>query len=57
MLEKQKEFNHEQQFHIAEQYLELAAKLFKKAGNAEDSYKSLALLSQATENHGDYRKK
>ena len=56
LLEKQKEFNHEQQFHIAEQYLELAAKLFKKAGNAEDSYKSLALLSQATENHGDYRK-
>ena len=56
LLEKQKEFNHEQQFHIAEQYLELAAKLFKKSGNAEDSYKSLALLSQATENHGDYRK-
>lgn len=56
LLEKQKEFNHEQQFHIAEQYLELAAKLFKKAGNAENSYKSLALLSQATENHGDYRK-
>lgn len=56
LLEKQKEFNHEQQFHIAEQYLESAAKLFKKAGNAEDSYKSLALLSQATENHGDYRK-
>ena len=56
LLEKQKEFNHEQQFHIAEQYLELAAKLFKKSGNEEDSYKSLALLSQATENHGDYRK-
>ena len=56
LLEKQKGFNHEQQFHIAEQYLELAAKLFKKAGNAEDSYKSLALLSQAIENHGDYRK-
>lgn len=56
LLEKQKEFNHEQQFHIAEQYLELAAKLFKKVGNAENSYKSLALLSQATENHGDYRK-
>ena len=56
LLEKQKEFNHEQQFHIAEQYLELAAKLFKKSGNAEDSYKSLALLSEATENHGDYRK-
>nr|WP_314170271.1 hypothetical protein [uncultured Aggregatibacter sp.] len=37
LLEKQKEFNHEQQFHIAEQYLELAAKLFKKAGNAENS--------------------
>lgn len=56
LLEKQKEFNHEQQFHIAEQYLELAAKLFKKSGNSEDSYKSLALLSEATENHGDYRK-
>lgn len=56
LLEKQKEFNHEQQFHIAEQYLELAAKLFKKSGNEEDSYKSLALLLQATENHGDYRK-
>ena len=56
LLEKQKEFNHEQQFHIAEQYLELAAKLFKKAGNTENSYKSLALLSQAAENHGDYRK-
>ena len=56
LLEKQKEFNHEQQFHIAEQYLELAAKLFKKAGNTKDSYKSLALLSQAIENHGDYRK-
>lgn len=56
LLEKQKEFNHEQQFHIAEQYLELATKLFKKSGNEEDSYKSLALLSQATENHGDYRK-
>lgn len=56
LLEKQKEFNHKQQFHIVEKYLELAAKLFKKSGNAEDSYKSLALLSQATENHGDYRK-
>ena len=56
LLEKQKEFNHEKQFHIAEKYLELAAKLFKKSGNAEDSYKSLALLSQATENYGDYRK-
>ena len=56
LLEKQKEFNHEKQFHIAEKYLELAAKLFKKSGNEEDSYKSLALLSQATENHGDYRK-
>lgn len=56
LLEKQKEFNHEKQFHIAEKYLELAAKLFKKSGNEEDSYKSLALLSQATENHGNYRK-
>ena len=56
LLEKQKGFNHEQQFHIAEQYLELATKLFKKVGNTEDSYKSLALLSQAIENHGDYRK-
>ena len=56
LLEKQKEFNHKQQFHIVEKYLELAAKLFKKSGNAEDSYKSLALLSQAIENHGDYRK-
>lgn len=56
LLEKQKEFNHEQQFHIAEQYLESAAKLFKKAGNSEDSYRSLAFLAQATENHGDYRK-
>ena len=56
LLEKQKEFNHEQQFHIAEQYLELAAKLFKKSGNEEDSYKSLALLSEATENYGDYQK-
>ena len=56
LLEKQKEFNHEQQFHIAEQYLELAAKLFKKSGNAEDSCRSLAFLAQATENHGDYRK-
>ena len=56
LLEKQKEFNHKQQFHIVEKYLELAAKLFKKSGNTEDSYKSLALLSQAIENHGDYRK-
>ena len=56
LLEKQKEFNHKQQFHIVEKYLELAAKLFKKSGNAEDNYKSLALLSQAIENHGDYRK-
>ena len=56
MLEKQKEFNHEKQFHIAEKYLESATKLFKKAGNAEDSYRSLAFLAQATENHGDYRK-
>ena len=56
LLEKQKEFNHEQQFHITKQYLESAAKLFKKAGNAEDSYRSLAFLAQATENHGDYRK-
>ena len=56
LLEKQKEFNHEKQFHIAEKYLELATKLFKKSGNEEDSYKSLALLSQAIENHGDYRK-
>ena len=56
LLEKQKEFNHEKQFHIAEKYLEPATKLFKKAGNAEDSYRSLAFLAQATENHGDYRK-
>ena len=56
LLEKQKEFNHKQQFHIVEKYLELAAKLFKKSGNAEDSYRSLAFLAQATENHGDYRK-
>ena len=56
LLEKQKEFNHKQQFHIVEKYLELAVKLFKKSGNTEDSYKSLALLSQAIENHGDYRK-
>ena len=56
LLEKQKEFNHEKQFHIAEKYLESATKLFKKAGNAEDSYRSLAFLAQATENHGDYRK-
>lgn len=56
LLEKQKEFNHEQQFHIAEQYLELATKLFKKAGNAEGGYRSLVFLAQATENHGDYRK-
>lgn len=57
LLEKQKEFNHEKQFHIAEKYLESATKLFKKSGNAEDSYRSLAFLAQATENHGDYRKK
>jgi hypothetical protein len=56
LLEKQKEFNHEKQFHIAEKYLESVTKLFKKAGNAEDSYRSLAFLAQATENHGDYRK-
>ncbi len=56
LLEKQKEFNHEKQFHIAEKYLESATKLFKKAGNAEDSYRSLAFLAQATENNGDYRK-
>ena len=56
LLEKQKEFNNEKQFHIAEKYLESATKLFKKAGNAEDSYRSLAFLAQATENHGDYRK-
>lgn len=56
LLEKQKEFNHEKQFHIAEKYLESATKLFKKAGNAEDSYRSLAFMAQATENHGDYRK-
>lgn len=56
LLEKQKEFNHEKQFHIAEKYLESATKLFKKADNAEDSYRSLAFLAQATENHGDYRK-
>lgn len=56
LLEKQKEFNHEKQFHIAEKYLESATKLFKKAGNAEDSCRSLAFLVQATENHGDYRK-
>ena len=56
LLEKQKEFNHEKQFHIAEKHLESATKLFKKAGNAEDSYRSLAFLAQATENHGDYRK-
>ncbi|WP_128580639.1 DUF4209 domain-containing protein [Neisseria flavescens] len=56
LLEKQKEFNHEKQFHIAEKYLESATKLFKKSGNAEDSCRSLAFLVQATENHGDYRK-
>lgn len=56
LLEKQKEFNHKEQFHIVEKYLGLAAKLFQKANDLTRRYECVALLVQATEAYGDYRK-
>ena len=56
LLEKQKEFNHKEQFYVVEQYLELSEKLFQKSNNLDKKYECIALIAQATKNHGDYRK-
>ena len=56
LLEKQQQFNHEQQFDIAEKYLSLAAELFQKTNDLPRRYECIFLLVKATENYGDYRK-
>lgn len=56
LLEKQKKFDHKEQFHIIEQYLEFSEKLFQKSNNLDKKYDCIALLAQATENYGDHRK-
>lgn len=56
LLEKQQQFNHEQQFDIAEKYLSLAAELFQKINDLPRRYECIFLLVKATENYGDYRK-
>ena len=56
LLEKQKKFDHKEQFHIVEQYLEFSGKLFQKSNNLDKKYDCIALLAQATENYGDHRK-
>lgn len=56
LLEKQREFNHEQQFHIVEKYLILAAEFFQKTNDLPKRYECISLLVKATENYGDYRK-
>lgn len=55
LLEKQQEFNHEQQFNIVEKYLSRAAELFQKTNDLTRRYECIALLVKATENYGDYR--
>ena len=55
LLEKQQEFNHEQQFNIVEKYLSLAAELFQKTDDLTRRYECIALLVKAIENYGDYR--
>ena len=56
LLEKQKKFDHKEQFHIVEQYLEFSEKLFQKSNNLDKKYDCIALLAQVTENYGDHRK-
>ena len=56
LLEKQKKFDHKEQFHIVGQYLEYSEKLFQKSNNLDKKYDCIALLAQATENYGDHRK-
>ena len=56
LLEKQKKFDHKEQFHIIEKYLEFSEKLFQKSNNLDKKYDCIALLAQATENYGDHRK-
>ena len=56
LLEKQKKFDHKEQFHIVEQYLGYSEKLFQKSNNLDKKYDCIALLAQATENYGDHRK-
>ena len=56
LLEKQKKFDHKEQFHIVGQYLEYSEKLFQKSNNLDKKYDCIALLAQVTENYGDHRK-
>ena len=56
LLEKQQKFNYDEQFNIVEKYLGLAAELFQKANDLTKRYECIALLVQATEAYGDYRK-
>lgn len=53
LLEKQKNFNHNEQFNVVEKYLQLANKLSCKN---DKKYEISNILAQATENYGDYRK-
>ena len=57
LLEKQKEFNHQEQFNVIKQYLDLARDLFKKIGNNYKMYECIYLLAQATEEHGNFRER
>ena len=56
LLEKQKKFDHKEQFHIIKQYLEFSEKLFQKSNNLDKKYDCIALLAQTTESYGDHRK-
>lgn len=57
LLEKQKEFNHQEQFNVVEEYLELARDLFKKIGDNSKMYECTYLLAQATEEYGNFRER
>ena len=57
LLEKQKEFNHQEQFNVVEGYLKLARDLFKKIGNDSKMCECIYLLAQATEEHGNFRER
>lgn len=57
LLEKQKEFNHQEQFNVIEQYLDLARDLFKKIGNNSKMYECIYLLAQAAEEYGNFRER
>jgi len=55
LLERQKEFNHQEQFNVVEGYLKLARDLFKKIGDNSKMYECIYFLAQATEGHANFR--